>query len=372
MRPIALILDRFDPDRGGLESYARFLLERFVEKQGEALLLTGPSPVKVPKGVTVRIFPGKGPAFYNAIAQEAPQLEDTHILLSMRHPGRAAEVFLPLGGLFRDALEARRRADPVWKRFPARLARWASKRSRFLLGEERKFFEKGDGIVLCSSPLVAERVRTHFPLFQGPIKITGLPVNPQQFRIPEPGETERIRQDLSLPQKPAILLLWIGNDPKRKGLSQAIATLNRLRQRKLEVHLLCLGRSLPKSLNHHPFCIPIWATDPGPYYKASNLLLLPTFEDNYSLSVLEALACGLPVVTTLANGAHIHIQDPVLGRVIPNPLDLEALDTATLSLLQPSPQAPPLRRQEIAPAFGDTHFSRLWGVLELREFEKKG
>ncbi len=367
MRPIALILDQFNPGRGGLESYAHFLLERFIEKQGEALLLTGPSPVDVPEGVTVQSFPQKGPHFYRAIAQgiSSLALKDSHLFLSMRHPGMVPDVFFPMGGLFLDALESRRKAEAPWKRFPSRMARWASKRTRFFLEEERKFFEKGKGLVLCSSPLVAERVRTHFPSFPGSIEVTGLPVDPHQYRIPKPGEKERLRRELNLPQKPAILILWVGNDPKRKGLSQAISILNRLRQRNLNAFLLCLGRSLPRALQHHPYCISTWAPDPSPYYKSSDLLLLPTHEDNYSLSVLEALASGLPVVTTLANGAHIHLQNPALGRVVQDPKDLEALDAATLSLLEPTSHSPSLRRQEISPTFGDTHFSRLLGVLEL-------
>ncbi len=43
--------------------------------------------------------------------------------------------------------------------------------------------------------------------------------------------------------------------------------------------------------------------EPEKYYGASDVLVHPTFYDACSLTVLEALASGLPVVTTASNGA---------------------------------------------------------------------
>jgi len=43
--------------------------------------------------------------------------------------------------------------------------------------------------------------------------------------------------------------------------------------------------------------------EPEKYYGASDLLVHPTFYDACSLTVLEALASGLPVITTASNGA---------------------------------------------------------------------
>ena len=43
--------------------------------------------------------------------------------------------------------------------------------------------------------------------------------------------------------------------------------------------------------------------DPVPYYAAADALVLPSFYDPFGLVVLEAAACGLPVVTSRVNGA---------------------------------------------------------------------
>jgi UDP-glucose:(heptosyl)LPS alpha-1,3-glucosyltransferase len=54
----------------------------------------------------------------------------------------------------------------------------------------------------------------------------------------------------------------------------------------------------------------------------------PTFYDPCSLVALEALACGLPVVTTRFNGAAELLTDGVDGLVIDTPHNVPALAAA--------------------------------------------
>ena len=43
------------------------------------------------------------------------------------------------------------------------------------------------------------------------------------------------------------------------------------------------------------------------YYAAADVFVLPTLEDNWSLVVPEAMACGLPVATSIYNGCHVEL-----------------------------------------------------------------
>ena len=43
------------------------------------------------------------------------------------------------------------------------------------------------------------------------------------------------------------------------------------------------------------------------YYAVADVFVLPTLEDNWSLVVPEAMACGLPVATSIYNGCHVEL-----------------------------------------------------------------
>lgn len=43
------------------------------------------------------------------------------------------------------------------------------------------------------------------------------------------------------------------------------------------------------------------------YYAIADVYFLPTIEDNWSLVVPEAMACGLPVATSIYNGCHVEL-----------------------------------------------------------------
>jgi UDP-glucose:(heptosyl)LPS alpha-1,3-glucosyltransferase len=73
--------------------------------------------------------------------------------------------------------------------------------------------------------------------------------------------------------------------------------------------------------------------DPRDCYFAADYLVHPTFYDPCSLVALEALACGLPVVTTRYNGAAELLSPPVDGLVIDDPHDTRSLAAAMSRML---------------------------------------
>jgi UDP-glucose:(heptosyl)LPS alpha-1,3-glucosyltransferase len=65
--------------------------------------------------------------------------------------------------------------------------------------------------------------------------------------------------------------------------------------------------------------------EPEKYYGASDFLVHPTFYDACSLAVLEALASGLPVITTNWSGAGGIITQGREGFVISDPREDQVL-----------------------------------------------
>lgn len=61
----------------------------------------------------------------------------------------------------------------------------------------------------------------------------------------------------------------------------------------------------------------------APVYAAADALVIPTLEDNWSLVVPEAMACGLPVLCSVYNGCHPELVHPGVNGWVFDPLDRE-------------------------------------------------
>ena len=75
-----------------------------------------------------------------------------------------------------------------------------------------------------------------------------------------------------------------------------------------------------------------FAADPRPYYAAADAFVLPTKFDPFSNATAEALACGLPVITTAANGVSELMTDGLEGMVLADPYNLRGLAEALARL----------------------------------------
>jgi UDP-glucose:(heptosyl)LPS alpha-1,3-glucosyltransferase len=71
-------------------------------------------------------------------------------------------------------------------------------------------------------------------------------------------------------------------------------------------------------------------------YAAADIFILPTIYDPFSNACLEALACGLPVITTRSNGFSEIIQNGVHGSIVDQAADLLALRDAIRFWANPS------------------------------------
>lgn len=84
-------------------------------------------------------------------------------------------------------------------------------------------------------------------------------------------------------------------------------------------------------------------------YQASTIVLNPSLADNMPISVLEALACGVPVVSTNVGGIPALLQHGVTGLLV-SPGDAPAMAQAMLALLREPQQAHRLAANGLAHA----------------------
>jgi UDP-glucose:(heptosyl)LPS alpha-1,3-glucosyltransferase len=168
--------------------------------------------------------------------------------------------------------------------------------------------------VLCLSEYVKRSVRKYYPLDDAHLPILFNAVDLSRFEAPP----QRPPHD----QANAVI---VAQDFERKGLADAIAAVAELRDQPLKLTVVGSDSAGPYRRRAASLGIADRVTfvggalDPRPYYREADFFVLPTKHDPCSLVVLEALAMGLPVITTKNNGASEIMTDGAHGYVLDNP-----------------------------------------------------
>lgn len=159
-----------------------------------------------------------------------------------------------------------------------------------------------------------------------------LTVDVDHFRSLSP-ERERIRLskrgELGIPEE-ARVILYIGRLIEQKGVQDLIDAFRQVALENEALYLLIVGHGdyeeeLKRISSNH---LRIVFTGNIEYeriheaYFASDLFVLPTYDDVWGLVINEALACGLPVITTTASGV---VLDMVNKNAVVEPGDVDAI-----------------------------------------------
>jgi glycosyltransferase involved in cell wall biosynthesis len=78
--------------------------------------------------------------------------------------------------------------------------------------------------------------------------------------------------------------------------------------------------------------------DTAKVLSAMDLFVLPSLQEGLGLSLMEAMAQGVPIIASDVGGIRSLIQDGVTGKLV-KPQDIEGLEKAILELLQDKPKA---------------------------------
>lgn len=186
-----------------------------------------------------------------------------------------------------------------------------------------------------------------------------------------PGPSD-VRDRLGLPAE-AIVLGFVGRLTRDKGLPELLEAFDTILDAEPAAHLILVGwfdvaeDALSVDLRLRIECHPRihctgFVVDTAPYYRVMDLMILPTRREGFPNVVLEAAACGIPVITTIATGSRDSVVPEVTGLLIP-PGYPEAISEAVLKLLRD-----PARRRlmgEAARAWVIEHFSnhRVLGLI---------
>jgi glycosyltransferase involved in cell wall biosynthesis len=79
--------------------------------------------------------------------------------------------------------------------------------------------------------------------------------------------------------------------------------------------------------------------DKADYYRLADAYVMPSYGEGFGIVILEALACGLPVVASRADGTQEAVRAGALGLLVP-PDDPQALQDAILQAIRQPKQIP--------------------------------
>ena len=306
---LVLIRQRYTPYGGA---------ERFVERALDALAA---------RGVTIRLLTRKWPAGNDARVQ--PVIVNPRYLgRTMRDRGFARAVCATIEAM-PDALvqsheriaccdiyragdgvhgvwvEERVRDAPGWQR--AAIA--ASPYHRYMLAAERRLYASTRlRQVICISRMVQTEIHERFGLPLERLPVIYNAIDPAVFNPDLRRHRDALRANYAIAGD-AVVFLLVGSAYARKGVGRAIEALAEV---PAPAHLLVVGRDRDVSRYMHMarrcgvaarVTFAGAQADPRPFYGAADAFVLPTLYDALSNAVLEALACGLPVITSERCGA---------------------------------------------------------------------
>jgi UDP-glucose:(heptosyl)LPS alpha-1,3-glucosyltransferase len=326
---IALVRSRYDPS-GGAE---RFVQGAVAALQGEGASLT----------IVTRSWPDHDGS--------AIVLDPFHVGSLWRDRGFAAAVCAELARRRFDLVQSHERiaccdvyraGDGVhaeWlaqrARVQSALAAFATRMSphhRYLLAAERALFTSPRlRAVICNSQMVRGEIAQRFGTPLDKLVLIRNSVDAAAFHPKARGEMgPAVRQQLAIPEH-ATVVLHVGSGFQRKGVATFLHALARasgapwgivVGKDKRSPRYVALAAKLGLAARAR-FVGSV--SDVRPYYAAADSFLLATLYDPFPNAALEAMASGLPVVTTSACGTAELLAEGETGFV------RDALDVAGLA-----------------------------------------
>jgi UDP-glucose:(heptosyl)LPS alpha-1,3-glucosyltransferase len=321
---VLLVILHADRSRGGAERYTldlhRALRDRRIDSVLAAAGFVGLPPSQHHRGLLCpgATRTGRYRSFVRSL--DALLAREPFDLVHAMLPVPRCDLYHPHAGIAVEAVVN----SPVQS--------WLNPRRRVFADVERSLLARPDPpVVLCLSNYIKSAVRAHHTIAEDRL-----------VRLFNAVDLERFTPGARSFEVPGLKLLMVAQDFARKGLREALLAMARLRR--LDVMLTVVGGDNPRFYRRLASRLGIdgqvrfigSASDVRPFYADADALLLPTRHDPCSLVVLEALATGLPVISTRFNGACEIMTDGVHGRVLDDPADIAALADAIEQLSDPT------------------------------------
>lgn len=206
--------------------------------------------------------------------------------------------------------------------------------------EKKLFTDARLKAVICNSKMVRDEVRKYFHLTDDKLPVIYSGVDTSLYHPGLKKHRAEIRARYAIPED-ATLFLFVGSGFERKGMAALLQAMAGLPE---NAFLLVVGRdkhaqrfqrsARALGLSRRVVFAGTQA-DAAPYYGAADALVLLTLYDPFPNVALEAMASGLPVVTSLKCGAAELIENGTNGFAA-DALDISGQTANLRALLDPA------------------------------------
>lgn len=344
---IGLVLDRFDRRLGGVEQWTAQLADRLLARGHEVhVVARSVAERELRPGLTAHPVTARGSrvALADAAAEILRRL-DLDVIHDMGF-GWYCDVLQPHGGSRFAANEQNLRLSPRWIRSTKRLMTRLLPRYREFDELCRKQYAaspagRNNRVVVAISEMVRRDLKRWHGLPETSIRLVYNGVDAERF-TPALRETHRlpIRRELGVRDDQPLFLI-VAHNFVLKGVPALLEAMTLIRSAGHDAVLAVVGGKRTASFERMARQLGIEDSvrfvgavdDPSPYYVAADVYVQPTWYDPCSLVLLEALACGLPVITTRFNGAGELIVPGVHGDILAQPDDAVSLAASMVGWL---------------------------------------
>ena len=335
MPSIAMILQRYYPHIGGAEIQLQRLIPHLQARGFNVSVVTRKEKnlksFEVVDGVSIYRVPSPGPKL---LAGAIFTLLATRLLSRLRPDIiHAHEILAPTSAAFLTKYFHGWPFITTIHRGGVRGDIYKIKRRLFGMRRFNVLLQKVDAFIVISREIDDELAELNVP-FEKRIFIPN-GVDTEVFAPPSSDQKTQLREQLLIPFH-ATVIVYLGRLVAEKRVDHLLRIWPQIKTAFPETLLLIIGTGSEETLLQGLAGDGVRFTgqirDSVRYLKAADLYVSPSSTEGLSLSLLEALSCGLPVLATSVGGARDVIQHNVNGYLIP-PEDLSSLKNGLLTLL---------------------------------------
>ncbi len=367
---LALLTRRFDPQGGGTERdlmvTARYLLEAGHEVTAYASEIRGESSCFPVKRVGTLAPTRTGHLLAFALAAPAAARRDGNDLVISFARTVGADVLRSGGSAHASYVAAARR----WRgRISAAAMPLLPYHRAQMMIERMGFRSPRLKLAIAVSNLVRDDLIARFGLDGKRVVTLYNGVDLERFH---PAESDarrcRLRADLGMPTH-IPLVLFVGNGFGRKGLRFLIEALARLGS---NARLVVIGadradrayRDLARRLKLAPRVHFVGArSDVENFFEAADAFAMPSLFEPFGNVVMEAMASGLPALTSAQSGVAELMPQAMERYVVPNPADVADMSVRLHEMLEAGADVRAKCREVAEEYSWDRHRDNLLGIL---------